>query len=387
MSENSSSKLLRRYLAGSDQAPFELHERYQTRLIGLAKAQLLGVLKAKVDPDDISQEVFQAFFELADQNEVRWQKRGDLWRLLAGIAINKVKQKFDHYSAEKRNAQNEVQLSSSTDPTDVGEEKATASELAELVEHILTSEKPLTRSVVELRMAGFNHRQIAERIGRSTRTIRRVLESLKSKLIGESEFDLASYFQTETHPDSISTSRLEQTSYKDFQLLRMIGQGSFAKVYLAKQIATGHLFAIKAIRKKWLSNSVARQTFHREAEILKQFDHPNIVTCFGVGNLPSGGSFLLLEYVEGFPLERAARHATVAQRSAWAEQLTVAVRVIHASGAVHGDLCLNNIMVDRQNQTRIADFGLGVWEDKNANPNADLESLKSVQEFLASHRA
>ena len=105
-------------------------------------------------------------------------------------------------------------------------------------------------------------------MGRSTRTIRRLLESLKAKLIADHELG----FQLS---DSESTKpRVDSVDYHDFHLLRMIGQGSFAKVYLAKQILSGQLFAVKAIKKKWLKNEEARKSFYREAELLVSLSDP-----------------------------------------------------------------------------------------------------------------
>ena len=384
MEETSSSRLLRRYLAGSKSAAFDLYMRYQNRLIGLASKQLLDAVKSKVDAEDISQETFQVFFELANRHEIRWQKRGDLWHLLAGIAINKVKQKLSHYSVEKRSLFKETQISLNGADIDLADQDAVATELAELVEHILISEKPLTKSIVELRLAGFNQKQIAEKTGRSTRTIRRLLESLQAKLISENEFGIAGFFQTSSATADKSLDQVTQASYKDFHLLRMIGQGSFSKVYLAKQICTGSLFAVKAIKKKWLSDSVAHHTFQREAQLLMQLKHPNIVTCFGVGSLPNGGSFLLLEYVEGLLLEEAIQMGSVAQLTAWSNQLTDAVQTIHANKVIHGDLCLRNVMVDLNNQIRILDFGLGgLVSDKSIrDPTSDLKGLNSIKRLL-----
>ena len=169
----------------------------------------------------------------------------------------------------------------------------------------------------------------------------------------------------------------------------MVGQGSFAKVYLARQIETGRLFAIKAIKKRWLSNAAVRQTFQQEAQLLQQLNHPNIVTCFGIGNLPNGGSFLLLEYVEGFSLERAAQDASGSQISTWLKQLTSAVNTIHASGIVHGDIRPANVMVDLKNKIRIVDFGLGIFAAEKSKPDqkSDLTGLESIKNFLDSRAA
>jgi len=161
MKNNSSEKLLAQYVQGSPSesaaASIEIHSRYLNRLIALAQNRLLGILKSKVDADDIAQEVFVAFFAMADRDEIKWKERGDLWRLLAGIAINKVKQQFERYSTLKRDLRTESQLPVNVE---VGERDVT--ELAELVDHVLSSEKPLVARVLNFRLAGFSFEEIAE---------------------------------------------------------------------------------------------------------------------------------------------------------------------------------------------------------------------------------
>ena len=160
MKNNSSEKLLARYLEGdpaeSFDASLKIHARYQNRLILLARSRLLGVFRSKVDADDITQEVFVAFFEMAKRNEIRWKDRGDLWRLLAGIAINKVKQQHERFSTIKRNAHNESRLTTESSAVDERE----IDQLAELVEHVLESEKPLVATILNLRLAGFSFEEI-----------------------------------------------------------------------------------------------------------------------------------------------------------------------------------------------------------------------------------
>jgi len=255
MDEKTSETLLNRYQTGSDSAAaFEIHSRYQTRLVSLAKEQLMGVLRSKIEAEDISQETFAAFFALADRNEVRWQKQGDLWRLLAGIAGNKVKQTFAHYSQQKRLASDEVQITALTDP-EIRSDSITA--LGELVEECVVNEKPLLKSVLLMRLAGHTTSEIADKLGRSIPFANKV-------------------------------------SYDDFHLQRMIGEGSFAKVYLAKQISLDRFVAIKAIRKRWLDDDRVRRTFEREVELLARTTDPNIVRTYGMGHLPNGGCFLVL---------------------------------------------------------------------------------------------
>jgi tRNA A-37 threonylcarbamoyl transferase component Bud32/DNA-directed RNA polymerase specialized sigma24 family protein len=363
--KNTSESLLNRYLASSSQAPFLIHERYQTRLLQLARAQLMGVLKSKVAPEDVTQETFLAFFDLADRGEVRWQKNGDLWRLLAGIAANKTKQQFDFYNAAKRDIKSESCHAQHN--MEIVSDQASSQNLTELLEHLLNSEKPLVRSVLELRLAGYNTSEIGERIGRSSRTVRRIIESLQAKLLADNELESGylSDYGIRSKPESSVDSNLNNNllDYNDFQLLRMIGQGSFAKVYLAKQISTGNLFAMKAIRKKWFSNLAARTGFAKEARLLNQLSDPNIIKFFGVGALPNKASFLLLELVEGKPILEAAKHAAPEMVSNWLQTIESTIEKVHESGITHGDLRSPNILVDNTGQVRIIDFGLGGFVD------------------------
>ena len=139
----------------------------------------------------------------------------------------------------------------------------------------------------------------------------------------------------------------------------MIGQGSFAKVYLAKQVSTGQLFAIKSIKKKWLTNEQARQSFYREAKLLLTLWDPCFVKTYGIGQLPNGGCFLLLELIQGESLEAVVGTASRGMRLSWVDQIRAAVERLHAAGFVHGDICLRNVMVDRDGQIKLLDFGLG----------------------------
>ena len=353
MKNNSSEKLLARYLEGdpaeSFDASLKIHARYQNRLILLARSRLLGVFRSKVDADDITQEVFVAFFEMAKRNEIRWKDRGDLWRLLAGIAINKVKQQHERFSTIKRNAHNESRLTTESSAVDERE----IDQLAELVEHVLESEKPLVATILNLRLAGFSFEEIAHQIGRSTRTVRRLLESLKAKLVQDHELGLFRlYNEVETK------AQIASVDYRDFQLLRMIGQGSFSKVYLARHVS-GQFFAIKAIKKKWLKNEEARKSFCREAELLMSLSDPSFVKTYGVGRLPNGGCFLVLELIEGETLASLIETASLADRKFWCSEIRKAVDRLHAANLVHGDIDASNVMVDHEGKVKLLDFGLG----------------------------
>jgi len=338
----------------------------------------MGVLSAKIDAEDISQETFATFFALADRNEVRWQKQGDLWRLLAGIAINKVKQSFDHYSQQKRLAVRETQLSTLADLA-VGADSITA--LGELVEECVVNEKPLLRSILLLRLAGYTSTEIAIKVGRSPRTVRRFIEVLKTKVNSHHDFRLGEISPTR---ENLTVPFSSQVSYDDFHLLRMIGEGSFSKVYLAKQVSHDRFVAIKAIRRKWLHDDRVRKTFEREVELLSRVQDENIVLTYGLGHLPNGGCFLVLQWIDGKPLSLAIESATTNDRQKWKLQLRNSIKNLHSQNVAHGDLELDNILVNHASDLRIVDFGLGCSPKSHESDafKRDLASLERICEIL-----
>lgn len=360
----------------------------------------MGVLTSKVDPDDVAQETFVAFFEMAKRGEIRWKKNGDLWRLLAGIAANKTKQKFDFYNTAKREFKSESYLEDTF--KEIADHASSTTELVELVEDLFATQKPLVRSLIELRLAGYSNSEIGEQIGRSSRTVRRIIESLQAELlsghglgfgflhsVNADKPHIESQNSTIQNPNpGITKANDNLLDYKDFQLLKMIGQGSFAKVYLAKQIATGEMFALKSLRKKWFSNFTARTAFTNEARLLNQLNEPNIVKFYGAGVLPNQSHFLLLEFVEGKPILEAAREADPELVAGWLKSLETTIQKFHESGISHGDLRSPNILINRQGQIRIIDFGLARFTgESNSQSSAptiadDLRAIHDLRKCL-----
>ncbi len=143
-----------------------------------------------------------------------------------------------------------------------------------------------------------------------------------------------------------------------FVVERELGFGAIGAVFLARY-KTGQLVALKFIG-AGVTNPKAFDRFEREAEILKQLKHPNIVRLFGHGKhqkLP----YYAMEYIEGQTL------AEVLQRRGklpWEEvvalgkQLCAALQYAHELGIVHRDLKPSNLMVQPDGTLKLTDFGI-----------------------------
>ncbi len=355
--------LLDRYRFGDGEAANELWSRYANRLAGLVRKQLSGQLRSKIDPDDILQTTFADFFQKADRNEVYWKKEGDLWRLLAAIAVNHVGREAEHFAAAKRNPALETKLDTEVMISSADEASA-ARRLSEILESVLHNENSFSVRVLHSRLTGLSTAEIATVTGRSERTVRRVLQMLKTKLMSDAGFSLTADSDETDPPVMVDFSE----SFRDYDLLKMVGAGTFGKVYLARDNRNDRLVAVKALRRDWLGNTEAERLFLNEAKLLASIEHQNVVRFFGAGPLPNGSWFLVTEYADGSTLDRrfASETVTANQVLKWIHQISDALKCLHEHGIVHGDLKPANIVV-RQQGVCLIDFGFS-WKSSGSLP-------------------
>jgi predicted Ser/Thr protein kinase len=153
-----------------------------------------------------------------------------------------------------------------------------------------------------------------------------------------------------------------------FQVEAILGTGAMGVVYRAISETTGKLAAVKVISGELSQKSKTYERFRREAEILKQFRHPNIVRFLAVGRY-QGTSYFAMEYVAGETLEQMLRRRGPRP---WREivDLTIqtceALHYAHEHGVVHRDLKPSNLMVSEKGQVKLTDFGIAKDLDATA---------------------
>ena len=147
-----------------------------------------------------------------------------------------------------------------------------------------------------------------------------------------------------------------------YKIQTLIGTGGMATVYLAKDLILDRLVAIKVLRLDFRQNNDAMRRFRREALSATQLTHPNIVGVYDVGQSQEM-NYIVMEYVEGTDLkdyirQRGALHPIEAVRIMM--QIVSAIAAAHQNRIIHRDIKPQNILIDREGNVKITDFGIAV---------------------------
>ncbi|MBW1879246.1 MAG: serine/threonine protein kinase, partial [Deltaproteobacteria bacterium] len=173
---------------------------------------------------------------------------------------------------------------------------------------------------------------------------------------------------TPTQPDvGRDTSEVDQ-QIGVWVVEKQLGRGGMGSVYRChNRHATRIHAAIKLLDSAIMHDESAKARFVREAEILFDLDHPNIVKVSSV-NLGSLPAYLEMEFVEGLPLEdwlEEDHSLRFAQALSVAEQLASALVYLHGKGVYHRDIKPMNLLIRPDGQLKLVDFGLAIEATKD----------------------
>ncbi|MCH7990346.1 MAG: serine/threonine protein kinase [Planctomycetes bacterium] len=167
--------------------------------------------------------------------------------------------------------------------------------------------------------------------------------------------------KTQPTPDTISNAdNLTGHKLGEFHLLRKLGQGGMADVYLAEQASLNRQVAIKILHEDLRSDDVHLKRFVQEAKAAGGLHHPNIVQVFAIGE-ENGTNYIAQEYVQGWNLrEYLNRNGPPDAPTAIAimRQVASALQAAAEAGIVHRDIKPENILINRKGEAKVTDFGL-----------------------------
>lgn len=147
-----------------------------------------------------------------------------------------------------------------------------------------------------------------------------------------------------------------------YQINRPLGEGGMANVYLAYDLILERDVSLKILRIDMANDERTTQRFHREAVAATELIHPNIVSLYDYGE-DQGMQYLVMEYIDGMDLKTYIKEAfpiPYEKVISIMEQVLSAVNVAHQAGIIHRDLKPQNILIDKNEVAKIADFGIAL---------------------------
>ena len=150
-------------------------------------------------------------------------------------------------------------------------------------------------------------------------------------------------------------------------LIRRLGAGGMGEVYLARR-ADGRYESLVAIKFLAAAGTRGQRLFDRERQILARLNHPAIAGIVDAGEDPHLGAYLVMAYVDGEPITvRAERgKASAQQRLSWMVEACRAVVFAHQNLILHRDLKPDHLLIDRDGQLKILDFGVAAMIEAEA---------------------
>ncbi len=143
-----------------------------------------------------------------------------------------------------------------------------------------------------------------------------------------------------------------------YRILRTLGKGGMATVYLAVQDIFERQVALKVMAQGLADDPAFGKRFFREARIVSQLVHPNIVTVFDVG-VHEGAYYLSMEYIEGQDLKQARKQLNLTQKIQAVQDIARALDFAASKGYVHRDIKPENIMIASADRRAVLmDFGI-----------------------------
>ena len=153
----------------------------------------------------------------------------------------------------------------------------------------------------------------------------------------------------------------------NLEFIRMLGKGSMAHVFLARDNALKRLVAVKVLQKKLAVDPIGRKRFVREAQAAARISHPCVISVYAVGALSNDVPYIETEYIEGNNLAdmlRSQGRLDVLVTRKLLLQLSSALAAAHDNRIIHRDVKPANVLIETYSQrVFLADFGVaGILE-------------------------
>lgn len=162
------------------------------------------------------------------------------------------------------------------------------------------------------------------------------------------------------HLQILYETQIKQVSLSDFEILHLVGEGSFGKVFQVRKKDTGQVYAMKVLKKKKLVDEGEVEHTRTEKNILINNNHPFLVNLKFAFQTEKK-IYFVLDYVNGgelfFHLKKERRFDEDKVRF-YAAEITLALEHLHSLGIIYRDLKPENVLLESTGHIRLTDFGL-----------------------------
>jgi serine/threonine-protein kinase len=172
-----------------------------------------------------------------------------------------------------------------------------------------------------------------------------------------------------------------------YALLRLLGEGGMGRVFLAARADEQYqqLVAIKLMHADLRPRQTITERFVTERQILANLNHPNIARLLDGGMTPEGTPYLVMEYIDGVPLDEYCRanNASLDQKLKLFLGICSAVEYAHTNLVVHRDIKPGNVLVGQDGAPKLLDFGIAKLLDGNGSAPANTTARIMTPEFAS----
>jgi eukaryotic-like serine/threonine-protein kinase len=171
-----------------------------------------------------------------------------------------------------------------------------------------------------------------------------------------------------------------------YRIVRRLGAGGMANVYMAEDEELDRPVAIKILNDRYANDELFVERFRREARSAAALSHPNIVSIYDRGEA-EGTYYIAMEVIDGASLKELIRQngrLRPAQAIAYTRQILSALRFAHKNGIVHRDIKPHNILIGAEERLKVTDFGIA---RAGASQMTEAGSIMGTAHYLSPEQA
>jgi serine/threonine-protein kinase len=175
-----------------------------------------------------------------------------------------------------------------------------------------------------------------------------------------------------------------------YRIVRKLGAGGMANVYLAEDQELGRRVAIKILNDRHAGDEQFVERFRREAKNAAGLSHPNIVSIYDRGEETDGRYYIAMEYLDGRSLKElivSRGPAPIPIAIDYARQILAGLRFAHRNGVIHRDIKPHNMVVDSEGRVKVTDFGIARAEEAGGAQMTEAGSIIGTAQYLSPEQA